>query len=270
MPVIELTDLSRPELDVYARLTENQLKNRRRPENALFLAEGVKVIEHALDAGVVPVSLLMERRHLTGKAAALAARCGDVPVYTGEDGLLASLTGYTLSRGVLCAMGRPPLPSVEAVCRNARRLAVLEGISDAANVGAILRSAAALGVDGVLLSPACCDPLNRRAARVSMCTVFQVPWTYLSGWPEPGLSLLKSLGFTTVALALTENSVPIDDPKLAVTERLALVLGAEGDGLSPSTLAGCDYTARIPMARGVDSLNVAAAGAVAFWELRVK
>lgn len=270
MPVIELTDLSRPELDVYARLTENQLKNRRHPENALFIAEGVKVIDHALDAGIVPASLLMERRHLAGKAAALVSRCGNVPVYTGEDGLLSSLTGYALSRGVLCAMRRPPLPSAEAVCQNARRLAVLEGISDAANVGAILRSAAALGVDGVLLSPTCCDPLNRRAVRVSMGSVFQVPWTYLEGWPEPGLSLLKSQGFSTVALALTENSVPIDDPKLAEAERLALVLGAEGDGLSPATVAQCDYTARIPMGHGVDSLNVAAAGAVAFWELRVK
>ena len=259
MPVIELTDLSRPELDVYARLTENQLRSRRRPENALFLAEGVKVIEHALDAGIVPVSLLMERRHLNGKAAALAARCGDIPVYTGEDALLASLTGYALSRGVLCAMKRPPLPSAEAVCGHARRLAVLEGISDAANVGAVIRSAAALGVDGVLLSPACCDPLNRRAARVSMGTAFQVPWTYLEGWPEPGLSLLKSLGFRTVALALTDDSLPIDDLGLAGAERLALVLGAE-----------CDCAARIPMARGVDSLNVAAAGAVAFWELRIR
>ena len=270
MPVIELNDLSRPELDVYAHLTENQLKSRRRPENALFLAEGVKVIEHALDAGLTPVSLLMERRHLNGKAAALVARCGDVPVYTGEDDLLASLTGYALSRGVLCAMRRPPLPDVEAVCRDARRLAVLEGISDAANVGAIMRSAAALGMDGVLLSPTCCDPLNRRAARVSMGTVFQVPWTWLEGWPEPGLARLKSLGFTAVALALTDRSVPIDDPRLAGADKLALLLGAEGDGLSPAAVAGCDFTARIPMGHGVDSLNVAAAGAVAFWELRVR
>ena len=268
--IIELNDLSAPGLDVYARLTEGQLKHKRHPENALFIAEGVKVIGHALDAGCVPVSLLMERRHLTGKAAELASRCGDVPVYTGEDGLLASLTGYRLSRGVLCAMKRPSLPTVEAVCQNARRLAVLEHISDATNIGAILRSAAALGMDGVLLSPDCCDPLNRRAVRVSMGTVFQVPWTYLSGWPEPGLSRLKSLGFSTVALALTDDSVSVDDPALAASERLALVLGAEGDGLSPATIATCDFTVRIPMGHGVDSLNVAAAGAVAFWELRIR
>ena len=269
--IIEITDLADPALDVYARLTEAQLRNRLRPEDGLFIAESPKVIGYALDAGYAPVSLLLERRHIAGKAATLLARVGEVPVYTAEPALLERLTGYPLTRGVLCAMRRRPLPGAEALCRNARRVAVLEGIVDTTNIGAIFRSAAALGVDAVLLSPSCCDPLNRRAVRVSMGTVFQVPWTYLgdspADWPEAGLKRLKALGFESVALALSDDSLDIDDPALASRPRLALVLGTEGDGLAPATIARCDFTARIPMAHGVDSLNVAAAGAVAFWEL---
>ena len=269
--IIEITDLADPALDVYARLTEAQLRNRLRPEDGLFIAESPKVIGYALDAGYAPVSLLLERRHIAGKAAPLLARVGEVPVYTAEPALLERLTGYPLTRGVLCAMRRRPLPGAEALCRDARRVAVLEGIVDTTNIGAIFRSAAALGVDAVLLSPSCCDPLNRRAVRVSMGTVFQVPWTYLgdspADWPEAGLARLKALGFESVALALSDDSLDIDDPALASRPRLALVLGTEGDGLAPATIARCDFTARIPMAHGVDSLNVAAAGAVAFWEL---
>ncbi len=269
--IIEITDFADPALDVYARLTEAQLRNRLRPEDGLFIAESPKVIGYALDAGYAPVSLLLERRHIAGKAAPLLARVGEVPVYTAEPALLERLTGYPLTRGVLCAMRRRPLPGAEALCRDARRVAVLEGIVDTTNIGAIFRSAAALGVDAVLLSPSCCDPLNRRAVRVSMGTVFQVPWTYLGDspaeWPEAGLKRLKALGFESVALALSDDSLDIDDPALASRPRLALVLGTEGDGLAPATIARCDFTARIPMAHGVDSLNVAAAGAVAFWEL---
>ena len=269
--IIEITNLAAPELDVYARLTEAQLKNRLHPEDGLFIAESPKVIGYALDAGYEPVSLLMERRHITGKAAELLARVGDVPVYTADEAVLRQLTGYPLTRGVLCAMRRRPLPDVEALCRGARRVAVLEGIVDTTNIGAIFRSAAALGVDAVLLTPTTCDPLNRRAVRVSMGTVFQVPWTRLGerpeDWPEAGLARLEALGFKSVALALSDDSVDIDDPALAEQARLALVLGTEGDGLAPATVARCDFTARIPMAHGVDSLNVAAAGAVAFWVL---
>ena len=269
--IIEITSLSDPALDAYVRLTEAQLRNRLHPEDGLFIAESPKVIGYALDAGWEPVSLLMERRHIAGKAAALLQRCVDVPVYTADGAVLQALTGYPLTRGVLCAMRRKPAASPEAICRSARRVAVLEGIVDATNIGAIFRSAAALGMDAVLLSPSTCDPLNRRAVRVSMGTVFQVPWAYLGEAPEdwPGaLERLRALGFATCALALTDDSVEIDDPVLARQERLALVLGTEGDGLARATVAACDFTARIPMAHGVDSLNVAAAGAVAFWELR--
>ncbi len=266
---IELRDLSAPELDVYRRLTEAQLRNRLEPEKGIFIAESPKVIDAALDAGCEPLSLLMERRQLSGQGAALLARC-PVPVYTGDRELLASLTGYTLSRGILCAMRRPRLPAPEAVCAGARRLAVLEGVVDATNIGAIFRSAAALGMDGVLLSPSCCDPLNRRAVRVSMGTVFKIPWAFLPGWPGEGLALLREQGFQTAALALRSDAVLIDDPRLMAVDRLALVLGTEGDGLADSTVAACGYTVRIPMARGVDSLNVAAAGALAFWQLRVR
>ena len=270
--IIEINDISAPELDVYVRLTEAQLRNRLHPEDGLFIAESPKVIGYALDAGYEPVSLLMERRHIAGKAAALLERVGDAPVYTADGEVLRQLTGYPLTRGVLCAMRRRPLANVETLCAGASRVAVLEGIVDTTNIGAIFRSAAALGVDAVLLTPSCCDPLNRRAVRVSMGTVFQVPWTRIgnapSDWPEAGLSLLNGLGFHTVALALSDDSVDIDDPVLANRPKLALVLGTEGDGLAPATVARCDHTARILMAHGVDSLNVAAASAVAFWELR--
>ena len=266
--IIEITDFTDPALDVYARLTEAQLLNRLDPSAGLFIAESPVVIGYALDAGIQPVSLLMERRHIGGKASELLQRVGDAPVYTAEREVLARLTGYPLTRGVLCAMRRPAPEKVEAICRDARRVAVLEDIVDTTNIGAIFRSAAALGIDAVLLSPACCDPLNRRAVRVSMGTVFQVPWARFEAWPEAGLDLLRGLGFCSVAMALTDRSVSIDDPLLKQRERLAIVLGTEGDGLAPATLAHCDHTARIPMAHGVDSLNVAAASAVAFWELR--
>ncbi len=271
--IVEITDFQDPRLDAYARLTEAQLRNRLEPRLGIFIAESPKVIDRALDAGCQPVSLLMERKHLAGQGAAIIARCGDVPVYTADDDLLAGLTGYPLTRGVLCAMRRPDLPSVEALCENARRVAVLENIVDHTNVGAIFRSAAALGMDGVLVTPGCCDPLYRRSARVSMGTVFQVPWTRIGEsfdqWPQPGLARLKALGFKTVAMALRNNTVDIGDPALRREERLAIILGTEGDGLAARTIAQCDYTVKIPMAGGVDSLNVAAASAVAFWALRV-
>lgn len=272
--IIEITDLSSPELDVFARLTEAQLRNRLEPEKGIFIAESPKVIHRALDAGCEPLSLLMERRHLEGDARELLSRCGEIPVYTGDRETLAALTGYALTRGVLCALRRPLLPSVEALCRSARRLAVLEGIVDTTNLGAIFRSAAALHMDGVLLTPTCCDPLCRRSVRVSMGTVFQVPWTRIGSqpeeWPEKGLSLLHSMGFRTAAMALTDSALSVDDPRLMKEEKLAIVLGTEGDGLASSTIASCDYTVQIPMAHGVDSLNVAAASAVAFWQLRAQ
>lgn len=267
--VIEITDFSAPELDVYARLTGAQL--RACPQGGLFIAEGVTVIGHALDAGYRIASLLMERRHIAGKAAGLIARCGDVPVYTADSRTLEQLTGFALTRGVLAAFYRPELPTLAQVCAGARRVAVLEGLNDPTNVGAVMRSAAALGMDAVLLTPSCCDPLHRRAVRVSMGTVFQVPWTRIGqqaqDWPEAGMMLLREMGFATVAMALSEDSVEIDDPCLVREERLAVILGAEGDGLAKTTIARCDYTARIPMLHGVDSLNVAAASAVAFWQL---
>ena len=267
--VIEITDFSAPELDVYARLTGAQL--RACPQGGLFIAEGVTVIGHALDAGYRIASLLMERRHIAGKAAGLIARCGDVPVYTADSRTLEQLTGFALTRGVLAAFYRPELPTLAQVCADARRVAVLEGLNDPTNVGAVMLSAAALGMDAVLLTPSCCDPLHRRAVRVSMGTVFQVPWTRIGqqaqDWPEAGMTLLREMGFATVAMALSEDSVEIDDPCLVREERLAVILGAEGDGLAKTTIARCDYTARIPMLHGVDSLNVAAASAVAFWQL---
>ena len=268
--IIEITDLNDPALAPYVRLTEAQLRNRLNPDEGVFIAESPVVIGYGLDAGLEPLSLLMEPRHVTGKAAALIRRCGDVPVYTADTQALSALTGYPLTRGVLCAMRRPAPLTVEAVCINARRVAVLEGIVDTTNIGAIFRSAAALGMDAVLLTPTCCDPLNRRAVRVSMGTVFQVPWARIDAWPEGGLDRLKALGFRTAAMALSDDSVSIDDPALMAEPRLAIVLGTEGDGLAGSTIANCDYTVRIPMAHGVDSLNVAAASAVAFWQLRPK
>ena len=267
--IFEITDFSAPELDVFARLTEAQLRNRLEPEKGVFIAESPKVIVRALDAGCEPVALLMERKHIEGQAADLIARCPDVPVYTADREVLANLTGYELTRGILCVLRRPKLPTVEALCRNANRVAVLEGIVDTTNVGAIFRSAAALHMDAVLLNPTCCDPLTRRAARVSMGTVFQVPWTRFEGsWPADGLKQLGDLGFKTAAMALTDDSVGIDDPRLRAEEKLAIILGTEGDGLSAKTIANCDYTVKIPMSHNVDSLNVAAASAVAFWALR--
>ena len=272
--IVEIRDFSAPELDVFARLTEAQLRSRLEPSKGIFIAESPKVIARALDAGYEPVSLLMERRQIDGQAKEILDRCGDVPLYTADREVLARLTGYELTRGVLCAMRRPPLASVEELCASARRVAVLEGIVDHTNVGAIFRSAAALNMDAVLVTPTCCDPLYRRAVRVSMGTVFQVPWTRIgevpSDWPGAGLERLRALGFKTAAMALSDDSVPIDDPRLAGEEKLAVVLGTEGDGLSARTIAACDYTVRIPMAHGVDSLNVAAASAVAFWELRAR
>ncbi len=270
--IIEITDLSDPALDLFLRLTEAQLRNRLEPEKGVFIAESPKVIRRALEAGCQPVAFLMERRHIQGQARELLERCENVPVYTADREVLAGLTGYQLTRGILCAMRRPKLPSVEELCATAHRVAVLEGIVDATNVGAIFRSAAALFVDAVLVTPTCCDPLYRRAARVSMGTVFQVPWTRIgetaADWPHPGVERLRSLGFRTAAMALTNEALSIEDPRLRQEDKLAIVLGTEGDGLSPHTIAGCDYAVQIPMSHGVDSLNVAAASAVAFWELR--
>ena len=267
---IPVTDFLDPALDVYARATENQLLNRAEPTEALFIAESPLVIGRALDAGCVPVSLLMETKHVEGKGSEIIARCGDVPVYTAELSVLEQLTGFKLTRGMLCAMRRPKQPSVEEILSSARRVAVLENVMNPTNLGAIFRSAAALGMDAVLLSTEGSDPLYRRATRVSMGTVFQVPWAYFPEdalWPEGGMALLKKHGFQTVALALKEDSIHIDDPRLLQAEKLAVVLGTEGDGLADSTIALCDYTAIIPMSHGVDSLNVAAASAVAFYQL---
>ena len=267
--IIEITDFSAPELDIYARLSEGQLLNRADPENALFIAESPNVIERALNAGCVPVSFLMERKHVEGKGREILARCGDIPVYAAELDVLIQLTGFHLTRGMLCAMRRPKLPSVEEVCAGARRIAVLENVMNPTNIGAIFRSAAALNMDAVLLTSAGSDPLYRRAVRVSMGTVFQVPWTFLedeNSWPER----LHALGFKTAAMALREDSVRLDDPRLLAEEKLAIVLGTEGDGLAADTIAHCDYTVRIPMSHGVDSLNVAAASAVAFYQLGLK
>lgn len=265
--LIEITDFSAPELDVYARLTEAQLLNRHCLKDGLFIAESPKVIDRALDAGYEAVSFLVERKHIQGEARETLARCPGVPVYTAEFDLLAKLTGYQLTRGMLCAMRRKELPGVEEIVKNARRIAVLENIMNPTNVGAIFRSAAALNMDAVLLTPACSNPLYRRSCRVSMGTVFQVPWTYLE---ETWVEDLKKLGFRTAAMALKDDSVSIDDPVLAREEKLAIVLGTEGDGLADGTIAGCDYTVKIPMSHGVDSLNVASASAVAFWQLGKK
>ncbi len=268
MKPIEIRDFNDPNLDVFARLTQAQLRNRLEPEKGVFIAESPKVIRRALDGGCQPQAFLMERRHLEGQGKALFERCPQVPVYTGEREVLENLTGYALTRGILCAMARPKPLSMEALCAKARRIAVLEGVVDSTNIGAIFRSAAALGMEAVLLTSTCCDPLCRRAVRVSMGTVFQVPWGWLEDWPED-LSRLKALGFQTAAMALREDSKALDDPSLREIPRLAILLGAEGDGLNPDTIAACDVTIRIPMQNGVDSLNVTAASAVAFWQLRV-
>lgn len=269
--IIEITDFSAPELDVYARLSEVQLLHFYEPDQGLFIAESPKVIERALHAGYVPVSLLLERKHIEGEAREIIVHCKDVPVYTADFDILTQLTGFPLTRGVLCAMRRHRLPDAAELCAGARRIAILEHVMNPTNVGAIFRSAAALNMDAVLLTPACSNPLYRRASRVSMGTVFQIPWTYFDRkteeWPQAGIQLLKNLGFKTVAMALCEDSVSIDDPKLMAEEKLAVILGTEGDGLAACTIADCDYTVRIPMSHGVDSLNVAAASAVAFWQL---
>lgn len=269
--IIPITDFMAPELDVYARLSENQLYHLYEPDAGIFIAESPNVIERALNAGYEPLSFLAETRELYGDAQRILMRCEHTPVYTAEFELLTRLTGFALTRGLLCAMRRKPLPTLEAVCAGARRIAVMERVMNPTNVGAIFRSAAALGMDAVLLTPGCSDPLYRRAARVSMGTVFQIPWTFLDekicSWPEEGQKNLRKLGFRTAAMALKQDSVSVDHPALMAEERLAIVLGTEGDGLSEKTIADCDYTVMIPMAHGVDSLNVAAASAVAFWEL---
>ena len=265
MNLIELTDFSAPELDVYARLTEAQLLNRHNLKEGLFIAESPKVIDRALNAGCVPVSILVETSHIRGESQEVIDRCGDIPVYTAPFDVLTQLTGYQLTRGMLCAMRRQPLPNAEDILRDARRVAVLEDVMNPTNLGAIFRSAAALGMDAVLLTPACSNPLYRRSARVSMGTVFQVPWTYLE---KDWIAQLRDMGFKTCAMALKDDSYSVDDPALRQVEKLAVVLGTEGDGLAASTIAECDYTVKIPMYHGVDSLNVAAASAVAFWELR--
>jgi tRNA G18 (ribose-2'-O)-methylase SpoU len=264
MAIIEITSLNHEGVQVFGTLTEAQLRNRLEPEKGIFIAESPKVIDVALNAGFEPLSLLCERKHIEGDAAGIIARCGDIPVYTGERELLTQLTGYTLTRGVLCAMRRPLLPSVKQVCRDAHRVVVIDGVTDTTNIGAIFRSAAALGIDAVLLTPTSCDPLNRRAVRVSMGSVFLVPWT----WLEEPVKSLNSLGFKTVAMALTDKSISLDDPILVSEPRLAIVMGTEGDGLPQETIEQTDYVVCIPMSHGVDSLNVAAASAVAFWQLR--
>ena len=291
--IIELTDFNAPELDVYARLNEVQLLHYYEPELGIFIAESPKVIERALNAGYEPISMLMEKRHVEGEAAKVLARCGEIPVFVAELSMLTKLTGFQLTRGMLCAMRRKCLPSVTEVCAGARRVAVLENVVNPTNIGAIFRSAAALNMDAVLLTPACANPLYRRASRVSMGTVFQVPWTYFDKsvlaepqcdaissdvensigksesiiWPDVGIKLLKKLGFKTAAMALSDDSVSIDDEKLLTEEKLAIILGTEGDGLADCTIADCDYTVKIPMSHDVDSLNVAAASAVAFYQL---
>ena len=266
--IIEITDFQAPELDVYARLTENQLVNRADPENALFIAESPNVIHRALDAGCEPVSLLLERRHIEGQARSIVERIGALPIYTAPLSVLTELTGFPLTRGVLCAMRRPKPPEPEQILRGARRVAVLENVMNPTNLGAIFRSAAALNMDAVLLTPACTDALYRRCVRVSMGTVFQIPWTYLTGsWPEEGMAMLRRLGYRSAALALRDDTLSIDDPRLLAEPKLAILLGTEGDGLADATIASCDYTVKIPMSHGVDSLNVAAASAVAFYQL---
>lgn len=270
--IIELTDLDeREELQLYTSLNEAQLLHYYEPNGGIFIAESPKVIERALDAGCQPVSFLMEKKHVQTQGREILERCPDVPVYVAKPEILAQVTGYQLTRGMLCAMKRPDLLPVEEVCKHAKRIAVLENVVNPTNVGAIFRSAAALGMDAVLLTGGCADPFYRRAIRVSMGTVFQIPWTYIEGktcaWPEEGIFCLRKMGFKTAAMALKKESVSIDDENLLAEEKLAVILGTEGDGLATDTIADCDYTVLIPMAHGVDSLNVAAASAVAFWEL---
>lgn len=267
---IRITDFNAPELDVYARIKEVVLLNRAKPEEGIFIAESPKVIERALDSGCEPISILMEERHIEGEGKSVLERCSDIPVYTAEFDVLKELTGFPLTRGMLCAMRRPAPLSLQQVCENATRLAILEDVVNPTNVGAIFRSAAALGMDAVILTQACSDPLYRRAIRVSMGTVFQIPWTYVDKsveWPDEGMKFLHDMGFKTAAFALKDDSVGIDDPQLMSEEKIAVLLGTEGDGLATETIADCDYTVKIPMSHGADSLNVAAASAVAFWQL---
>ncbi len=266
MAIIEITSLSHSGVEVFSALTEAQLRNRIEPDKGIFIAESPKVINVALNAGYEPLSILCEHKHISGDAADIIARCGDIPIYTGERNLLSQLTGYTLTRGVLCAMRRPKAQSLDDICRNACRIAIIDGVVDTTNIGAIFRSAAALGIDAILLTPTSCDPLNRRAIRVSMGSVFLVPWT----WLDKPIQSLSEYGFRTVAMALSDNSIAIDNPVLSRENKLAIILGTEGDGLSDKIITEADYVARIPMAHGVDSLNVAAASAVAFWQLRKK
>lgn len=273
--IIKVEGLECPELDVFVRLTGAQLRNKLEPEKGIFIAESPTVIDVALNSGYEPISMLTDVRLLGGDVDKIIKKCESItesfPIYTAEREVLKNLTGFELTRGALCAMRRKKLDTVAAITENAKRIAVLEGIADSTNIGAIFRSAAALGIDAVLTTPTCCDPLCRRALRVSMGTVLQVPWTRIgenpADWPEKGLSELNSLGFKTAAMALSDNSVSIDDAALAKEERLAIILGTEGDGLAKQTIASCDYTVKIPMSHGVDSLNVAAASAVAFWQL---
>lgn len=268
--IIRITGFDYPGLEAYAHLTERELFHPQKGDGS-FIAESPNVINRALDAGFEPISLLMEEKQLKGQGKEVIARCGDVPVYVSTLDTLKKLTGFALTRGVLCAMRRKPLPKVEDICRSARRIAILENVMNPTNVGAVFRSAAALNMDAVLLTPGCCDALYRRSVRVSMGTVFQIPWAYLGDrtdiWPEEGISLLHSMGFQTAAMALRNDSIPVDDPRLTKINKLAIILGTEGDGLAYSTIASCDFVVRIPMAHQVDSLNVAAASAVAFWQL---
>ena len=264
MPIIEITSLTHPGVEIFSTLTEAQLRKEHENEQGIFIAESPKVINVALNAGYTPLALLCERKHIEGDAAGIIARCGDIPVYTGSRELLASLTGYTLTRGVLCAMQRPTEPAIEKICSNASRIVVIDGVVDTTNIGAIFRSAAALGIDAVLLTRNSCDPLNRRAVRVSMGSVFLVPWT----WLDSGMEGLNRLGFKSAAMALTDDSISIADPLLKAIPRLAIIMGTEGEGLPEETISAADYTVKIPMSHNVDSLNVAAAAAVAFWELR--
>ena len=273
--MIEITDFDAPELDVYARLTEAQLLNKDHPEDGLFIAESPKVISRALDGGYEPVSVLVEKKQVLEDAETIAVlgKCGNVPVYTAEFEVLTKLTGFKLTRGMLCAMKRRRLPGLQEICNGCDRIAVLENVMNPTNVGAIFRSAAALHMDAVILTGGCSNPLYRRASRVSMGTVFQIPWTFVDNsviWPEEGMKILRELGFKTAAMALKEDSASIDDPELMKEDKLAVILGTEGDGLAPETIADCDYTVMIPMSHGVDSLNVAAASAVAFWQLGMK
>lgn len=274
MNIIQISQLDDEQVKVYSRLTEAQLRNRLEPEKGIFIAESPKVIRVALAAGYQPVSMLTEQKHIDGDAKEIIQQCGDIPIYSGSSELLAQLTGYELTRGVLCAMRRPKLPSVEEICQGKRRIVVTDNVVNSTNTGAIFRAAAALGVDAVLLTPTCCDPLNRRSVRVSMGTVFQIPWTYIgeshTDWPHPGMEKLHEMGFKTAAMALKDRSVRIDDPALKAEEKLAIIMGTEGEGLTDQTLDSCDYVVKIPMQNGVDSLNVAAAASIAFFELCTK